>query len=100
MHFYGLSDTEVLAMPIRRFWLLHKCVDRLAAEADMRALHNAACAQGGEAFKEHSDRLQRRVGEVVRMSAREELDTDEVTWDQIDVRRDQEGFNALKQMRG
>jgi hypothetical protein len=98
MHFYGLSDTEVLAMPIRRFWLLHKCVDRLAAEADMRALYNAASAQGGEAFKEHSERLRERVGDVVIMDGDVELDADEVTWERLNVKRDQAGFDMLKMM--
>jgi hypothetical protein len=101
MHFYGLSDTAVLKMPIRRFWLLHKSIDRVAAENDIRGLKNLASAHGGEGFKEHLESLQRQLGEVVYITP----DPEEITTEGVidfsslpNSRRDQAGFNALKAM--
>jgi hypothetical protein len=35
---YGLSDKQLLEMPIKRFWLLDKNVVRIRAERDFRSL--------------------------------------------------------------
>lgn len=38
MAFYGMSDLDLLDMPIQRFWLLESNVSRIQAERDTRAL--------------------------------------------------------------
>ncbi len=65
MRFYGLSDEQVLQMPVRRFWLLHKNVDRIAAEEDIRVAAIAASVQSGESFNELMNGLRKQMGEVV-----------------------------------
>lgn len=52
-------------MRLDRFWLLHKNVDRLAAEDNYRFLRvTAAAAGGGEAITETIKALQKEMGDV------------------------------------
>ena len=90
-----MSDAQVLDMPLRRFWLLHRNIDRIAAEEGQRALHIAAMSQSGEGYSDLMEKLQERVGEVVVFDE----DTTEQELKFIpNAERDQEGFNALKMM--
>lgn len=65
MKFYGLGDEQVLRMPIRRFWLLHRSIDRLQAEQDLRLLAISVGAQSAEGYKSTSERLRAEQGKVV-----------------------------------
>lgn len=54
-------------MPIRRFWLLSRNLDRYLAELDIRRLTvcTAANASSGDAIKETNQRLILEVGKVI-----------------------------------
>lgn len=41
--FYGWTDTHVLGMPSRRFWMMERQIDRIRAENEIRqvSLHSA-----------------------------------------------------------
>ena len=86
MHFYGLSDRHVLDMPIRRFWLLVKNINRISAERDMRTLTvTTVAAQGNdEARKSYRSQLILEMGTVVKG----------------EDKLDREGWAELKRMAG
>jgi hypothetical protein len=66
MAFYALSDDHVLAMPIKRFWLLSSMIDRVQAMDAQRSLYIAqTAAAGGEAAKSEYARLTRKIGAIV-----------------------------------
>ncbi|NYZ17210.1 hypothetical protein HL658_32090 [Azospirillum sp. RWY-5-1] len=44
MRFYGWTYWEALDTPVQAFWMLHRNIDRLSAEEDLRALENTAVA--------------------------------------------------------
>lgn len=67
MHFYGLSDQQLLAMPLKRFWFLSRSIDRITAEEDTRMAHVAAMVQSGETLEDLLDRLRKQMGTVVDM---------------------------------
>ena len=62
---YGLSDTHLLQMPLRRFWLLEKNITRLQAERELRQLPILASANSGSHLKELTERLSRELGTIV-----------------------------------
>lgn len=37
--FYGWTDTHVLRMPARRFWMMERQIDRIRAEDDIRQVN-------------------------------------------------------------
>lgn len=89
MAFYSFGDVQkVLDLPLKTFWMLHKNIDRLEAEKDLRAAQLAAQTQSGEGFKELVRGLQKEMGQVVilEVGARKE--------DQID----REGVKRLKML--
>lgn len=65
MHFYGLDDRQVLTMPVRRFWLLNRSVDRIKAEESIQLLKVMAAAQSGETFAQVNDDFRQQMGTVV-----------------------------------
>jgi hypothetical protein len=69
-------------MPIKRFWLMHKNIDRIEAQRDLRALTIANVGQSEEDSRDHRKHLLDTVGTLV-IGAPE---------------RDQEGFEELKSM--
>jgi len=90
MRFYGMSDQHVLSMPVKRFWLLHKNVDRLRAEEDTRILHVAIHAASGESASALADRLNKQMGVV--------FDVDEGKAAVTHAERDRAGLMQLKSM--
>ena len=70
MKFYGLADDHVLAMPLKRFWLLHRSVDRLTAEDDLRAMQIGAAVQSGDGYKQAVAALQKQMGKIIVTSMR------------------------------
>ena len=73
-------------MPIRRFWLLHKNVARIAAEEQMQSLTTASAASSSdESVKEYRDQLVIAMGEVSTV---------------VDNDRDESGVEMLKMMSG
>ncbi|WP_431854310.1 hypothetical protein [Azospirillum sp.] len=62
---YGLGYWELMSLPIRAFWLLHRNLDRVTAEEDLRAMTGAICALNGDAYREQAAGLRERIGQVV-----------------------------------
>jgi len=77
-----MSDLQLLAMPVERFWLFNGCIDRMNAADDMRRLRIHTSLNNGEA-----------VETVAR-------DCEEVTGTVIvkDFERDEGGINRLKML--
>lgn len=88
IHFYGLTQTAVMEMPIRRFWLFVGNVDRIMAQKDLRALLTGASAQTSEGGKAHQNRLIVELGTIQTLK-----DTGPVHEE-----RDEIGFKELKFM--
>ena len=66
MRFYSMSIREVRDLPIKSFWMLHKSVDRLMAEDEMRqATVIAHSMAGGDGFTELLEGLRKAVGVIV-----------------------------------
>jgi hypothetical protein len=82
-----MSYREVLAMPIRAFWLFSGNIRRVRADSDMRALMVATAAQSAEGIEHHQERLVLEIGLV--MSNDNPM---------LDVERDEKGFSELKTM--
>ena len=66
MHFYGMSYTDMRALPLSVFWELSMNVDRISAEQDRRM---AVClgqvisgAFGGKGFSEYLSSLEQLQG--------------------------------------
>lgn len=78
-----------MELPIRTFWLMSSCVNRVQAEFDMRALSVLASSQSGEGFSKYRKQL------VLEISMGHSTDS---TPAEYDTTRDQEGFNELKLM--
>lgn len=65
-----MSYREVLALPVMTFWMLHRNVDRIAAEQDMRSATIAVKSQSGEAIQSMMTDLSTQMGQVI------EIDTE------------------------
>ena len=65
MHFYGIAYRDVLALPVKTFWLLHKNVDRISAERDMRMIMVMGSVQSSEALNGMTASLRKQMGVVV-----------------------------------
>lgn len=89
MHFYGMTDNAVMGLPIRRFWLLSGCVDRIMAQKDLRALAVSSNAMSGENLGEHRERLVLEIGNVYK------LDKVAVV---MEEERDEAGFAELRNL--
>ena len=89
-HFYAVSPDAVLETPIRRFWFMNGCIERIMAQLDLRALTVAAASQSGEGAKQYREKLCLDMGEIYVMN--EFYDAPPVS------KRDEAGFQALKDM--
>jgi len=78
--FYGMSDVQVLEMPVKRFWLLSSCVDRMKSADDIRSIRVAAAVLDQESYKTTLESLSESVGSIANK-------TDEI---------DREGLDRLK----
>lgn len=76
MEFYGFSDMKkLLGTPLTTFWMLHRNIDRLLAEKDMRVADVAIRSQSEEGVRGLLTDLREQVGKVVdfdRVLARQE----------------------------
>lgn len=83
LKYYGLSYGEMMTLPMKTFWLMSDCVNRLSATADMRQLSILTSAQGdSESINSTMQRLSEEVG-IVSMAK---------------PVRDESGLNELKLM--
>lgn len=88
IHFYGLPQTAVMEMPIRRFWLFSSNVDRIMAQGDLRALMVTASAASPEGGRACQSRLVIELGEI------QVLEKTAPIYEE----RDQSAFDELKSM--
>lgn len=66
MRFYAMTHQDVMALPMKTFWLMSDCIVRLSAESEMRQLSvMTASQQGGEAVTATMQRLSAEIGLVV-----------------------------------
>jgi len=88
MQFYGQRYDDVMALPIKAFWLMNRNIDRIAARQDLRRLSIAMCAQSSEAANHLRESLNAEGGTVVK--TRQE--------DPLEAKRDEQGFAELKRL--
>ena len=81
-----MSYEEVMALPVKTFWLMSGNIRRIRAESDLRGLMVAAVAQSSEAIKDYQEKLILEMGVVVKAPAA------------ADIERDEKGFADLKAM--
>lgn len=62
---YGLSDTHLLQMPVRRFWLLEKNITRMQAERELRQLPIVLAPNAKDSVQELAGRLSQELGSTV-----------------------------------
>jgi hypothetical protein len=67
MHFYALSYSEMMALPIKTFWFMNATIDRINAQKDMRSLNVAVCGQGGEGATDYREKLILEIGTIVKV---------------------------------
>ena len=72
MKFYGMTDAEVLKMPIRTFWASYRYIVRIRAEEDLRLLPLLRAAQNTEMFNHTVETLKEEMGQIVQQSPLEE----------------------------
>ena len=89
MAFYGLSDRDVLTMPVTRFWLLNRSIDRVTAERSISTAVISAQVQSSEGFQELITGLQKQLGQIV--------DMDEAIIKQTE-QLDRDGLNLLRNL--
>lgn len=65
MAFYGLTDDQILQMPIKRFWLLNSNLPRIQAADHRMMLSTIACARHGELISSRGSELDDVVGTVI-----------------------------------
>lgn len=89
MHFYSFSYAELMHLPVRTFWFMSDCVDRIQSQHDQRQIKAVNSAQGGEEAQRYFEALSKSVGRVFVI--------DEVAV-AMNAERDEEGFNELRSM--
>lgn len=77
-----MSDTQVMEMPIKRFWLFSECIDRMNSSDDLRFLANQSSLNSKEGMDGRLSELNENVGTLVIR----------------DFKRDVEGVSRLKMM--
>lgn len=90
MRFYGMSDRQLMEMPVTRFWLLNRSVDRIAAEESIRLAQVAGAVQSGDSYTTLMTALRSQMGKVMEI---ENLDQE-----QLVEGPDRAGLAALKLM--
>lgn len=65
LRFYGMSYDEGMALPIRAFWFMSDCIDRIQAQEDQRLFRATSHAtHGGDQTQEYLEKLDKQVGEI------------------------------------
>lgn len=76
-------------MPMRTFWMMHRNIDRLMAESDLRMLSVIAYGQSGEGIEQFSQDMRRQMGRVVEFDEVKRALSEEL---------DSEGLSTLKNL--
>jgi hypothetical protein len=67
MHFYGLTHRETLDLRTDTFWCLHKNIDRINAEQDIRLAYVMVHMGDQKGVQDLMIELRKRMGTVVEM---------------------------------
>lgn len=89
---YGMSYREVLALPMKTFWMLNRNISRVLAEQDLRAFHLAVSTNSGEAAAALHTKLLKEFDNPYHMAVEPENEA------VLDEERDEIGFAQLKSM--
>lgn len=65
MGHYHMRYREILELPIRTFWFLNECVNRLEAESNLRRLEVFASAQSAEGYESLRQSLVNQMGTLM-----------------------------------
>lgn len=66
MRGYHTGYRETLELPIRTFWFMNMCINRLEAESNLRDLDTGLASQvGGEHFDQFRNSLVLEMGSIV-----------------------------------
>lgn len=52
-------------MPVTRFWMMQRNIDRIAAEESIKSLTVSASSQSGEGYKKGMEDLRKQLGDIV-----------------------------------
>lgn len=85
-HFYAMPYKDLMAIPIKTFWLMSGNIRRIRAGDDLRHLLTASAAQSADGVKEYHERLVIEMGDVMKEPS------------VADAERDEVGFAELRQM--
>jgi len=89
MHNYTMGFREVLSLPVKTFWMLHKNVDRIHAENDQRQILVVLNAfNGGDGLTNLLEQFRKRIGKIV--------ETDEPEEENSAPKLDETGLMQLK----
>lgn len=65
IHAYKMNPVEILKLPVKTFWLLHKNIDRINAEQDIRTATILCNVQSSEGVQDLFKSLNKQLGKVV-----------------------------------
>lgn len=98
MQTYAMHFNDVLALPLPTFWMLHRNVNRIAAEKDQRSVAVVGHAfAGGDGLSEFVDHLREEMGSAFVEDA-SQPDSSKTGNPVLDMEFDAEGLAALKGM--
>lgn len=89
-----MGYSEVMALPLRAFWLMSRNIDRIMAQGDMRSMSVAVVAQSSaEGVQQLRQALAVETGTIVKL---QKDDSDSP----LNAQRDEQGFAELRAMAG
>lgn len=77
-HFYSMPYRDLMAIPIKTFWLMSGNIRRIRAGDDLRRLMTAAAAQSPDGAQECQERLIIDIGDVIKEPSVAEAARDEI----------------------
>ena len=90
-----MSHAEVMALPLKTFWLMNKNADRIMALSDLRGQMVAMSSQfDSEQITSFRQQLSLEAGDLVKTEKGEETDS------RLEAKRDDAGFASLQMMSG
>lgn len=66
MHGYKMGYRETLALPIRTFWFMNSCVNRIQAEQGLRQLEISAGTRSAEGYEAVRSNLVSQMGTLMK----------------------------------
>lgn len=100
MAFYAMTDEQILKMPVTRFWLLNRSIDRISAERDLRlarVMGSITSQEGAEALFERLDQEMGKIA-VFNESIRAKLQERDRSKQALRIDFDRDGLHGLRDM--